>query len=1763
MSKYSVVKYIDKKGRGKPLTSSQLKGYLNDYRGIKIGYGFDMPFKLYGITENEWISANQNGWITNNSIHKDYSYLNEYLDLQYGIKEYSNIKIKPYYEIIGIIQLYPYTDNYYFLLCEIPQKITLIDNYIYNLPFDYLNVNIYSPFKFDINGSADKNTFDVTSNGIIDDNILTEKINFSNYTEFKNKIGIIYYDNKDISNVYRFTSSGIKVLLCEPRTSQNLIININVKDFVHREYSIEEKDEKHLEVYTGQEVDNSFYNSFRLVYIETNADGIQRKTIIQNSLNSNYVYPKIWNSSYQYPEFYYTYNSQRIWTNCKHEIIQLKKEDFFNIANLKIYYGLGETLKLNEIETQLKNIDIGIVYSNGRIIQTKYNNDFSSVNVTCNDFDGNEILFDNINYIGKKYRIVCSFDYIYFGRLNYSYEIIVTEQITDNFATRAELVNSKINFNAEDIIDFGDEAKINLYNQSNECVQIISKEDFSKIIKKYPNYYGDKINNHKDDLYVDNFINLPIQLTNNIIIDWKITIDYIKSYLTLNLDKVQIIYTIDSESDFNLNTDNLIATAYLHKNSEYLGSVHEIDVSNKVIFPKLNINLNETQTYLVSVIYNDTQYGDASAQYTIAVGMNKPVSIIAEGQVDMIKYYDNGKALFKYPNGIIFKYRYSNNSTEVISPINLQFYRYKDGNGNLKERLYVGVSSITKAYGNNIYVYDIQTKTTTNYEIDFIEDVVQSVYINQGASIVLGNKFSALENFKLKASYESGNIEDVLEYSFKTKEIILQPTDVIVIINNIEYTIDKREIEFIKPEIKDVIVDISSFPTIYNNKTDKINGNNLALIVEYESAEFKQICEFSSSNNPNVNTFIMSSIGMNDYVFDGSNLLNITMIDSVEEKNIDLKTINYFDETKEVLFTQKIIITEISEIVGIRTLNVDQNHYIGETFLNENDETKIEIFYKNNNGDLQSPLTISLNNRFSLINIYPTIGTKFYTIMNNYPVRISSVINPNVFCEYSINVNQKIVSSIGNNINLVVVKVDNLILPNKTIKKNVYALVESENTKINSEGKRVLIDNRFISSSLDETDVIAGKISVKAYGYLDNVFEEDKNAVVVLFDDYVPPIEGSNNIKVTYPCYIDGNADKINKCKFGILFGNNNAKNRLFLSGNNDYKNCDWHSGQVSNEFVDNIENIAGNFGYFEDTSYCYYGETDNAIIGYDIISNDKLLVLKNKSDKETTIYFRTPVLMSAIDGAGTSATNIDGSMLYQEEFSLSMGNNTTSGINPNAIVNFNGDCLFLSGDNTLQGLDLIGIIGDNQRYANTRSYYIDANLKKYNLEKSWLWCNNNDLYIILDDKIFVTNYNLKYDNQYEWFVVNIPNISSIIEINNKLYFANNRGGLYISTNEYEDIEKIFVGEGGSMIITPNYTNDNIEISSSRMLLSDKYIDELDIEKNKYFFKIIPILREGNSVNEDKSSLYYQIATIKNTNTEKTDFYIHDIGNSNYVLELSCFDENGNSDINRINSLTKILSDSREVYLNYIEDDSVHEIQLDVSNSNYNPDLGKYYKKYYLKLYQYNDNGSIHGDYYKLYDEQNIEVKVDSLTRAALCYKANETYEMKDIDKYNNTFSLYLDDYKLNVVLYGNQIKNNSYKGNIIWSKPVEAYYMTKPFTLGSLNYFKTIWQYSLTNDTNIPSELELCYVSNKVPFESMKSINKISKDSLSFDFNQLSFSTIDFDKNIVPRTYTNARVISNVKFISFGFRNYNPTNSVLSSLSILYTIPFPSYSGD
>lgn len=1500
---------------------------------------------------------------------------------------------------------------------------------------------------------------------------------------------------------------------------------ITITEWANLTYQIKEKNTSY-NVYAAKEIGNDFLSHFYLTLTKSNTYGSMPEEIVQDSLELNKITPTKYSQNASV-SFYYMYNNNRInFADSNKKVINLASgnEKFKNLT-YKGEYLIGETLDLNALDL----IHCGsLKYTDGTTIPVSSIDLKSSPSATCSLGSSNTYVIDENT---EDFSITYNWSTVYLGDLSYTYNTTITGY-TDDYITMVVLKNAKTSFNAGEILDVGSNAVIECYNAYGELKDTITYENFQGVITEYPVKYGEVIDS---TFFSDNVFTLKGKFKQTREWSWSFYVNYNESALVVDAYNAKRTYYVNSASEFVIDKTNLKLYVNKHTNNDSGSTVVKTEINNNsCVFSYMPFEMNTTSKVVPISISYTNEYGQVSTGgYNVNVVAILPESVIVSGTSTQTQYFNNDIDTFKYPTGLTFSVRYTDNTVVKITDTSkLAFFRDE----NLTKVLEIGVSIVKANEGNKIYVKDTQTGTSGFYLIDFVEDGISNVYLNNEVEFTLGNRFNKFrDSFDIKALRQSGRITNVLDYSFKNTNIILSSTDVVIIVNGEEYTLDSQKITFKTPAIESVSLSLNGFNTSYNNQGDGIDCRNIVAYMNYVDAEYVGKYTYDNDSVADNEHFTISSSNseMSTFKYDGSTTLNLSMGEQSEISfNLTFTCRSVFSSSLVGSTSIKISVIEIIDIIGISIAKTYNDYHVKDTFLNADDDTTIHIFYNDTNG-AKKKFTTLLNSGFSAINVFPRKGT----LLNNVgikTIKITAASNVNVACEYSINVNAKYIYDNTVSHDIVAIKQDKYVCSNGKELLDCYILIDrndnngTANTQITTSGERVLATNKTIND-------------VKVYGYLDDIFDPSKNARVILFEDYISPIDGSNNIDVIYPCFIEGNADKINKCKFGILFGNNNAKNRLFVSGNDDEPNCDWHSAMVSVENLKDETMLNGNFGYFEDTSYCYYGETDNRVIGYDIVSNDKLLVLKDYSDKETTVYFRTPVLVSAIDGAGTKMSGIDGETLYQEEFSLVKGNNSVAGISPKSIVNFNGDTLFLSSDNNLVGLDLTGIIGDNQRYANSRSYFIDEDLRTQDLLNAWTWTDNKYLFLCLKDKTYLTHFDTKYTdpNQYEWWLMNVKDIQVVLKVDDTIYFGNSLGQFYRFTNSYDDISKIFVNEGGAILVSEGERDNRIIVS--------KEVFNLVNTNNNYKFKLIP------TSDRDSEYMYYQIGTISNSKQGNVDFYVNTDADA---LELVCL-RNGKPDYEEMNRIIGLLAENRDFYLNHTETEST------IGCASGSP-FATYYRRYRLTAIA-DEYSTTTGPLYQIVpvEDTDTPARLSELYRAVLCARLDGEYSIKDKRLSDYSFTLVEDEKVINLVRYADASISREFRAEIKLYEPVKAFFITKPYTLGDLNYFKTIWQYTLTNDTGIPSELELTYASNKIPYESTMTLAKISVDKLSFSLESMNFVKVDFDKNLTPRTYTSSRILPQQKFICFGFKNYNNTNSVLSSMSIIYSVPTQSYSGD
>lgn len=349
---------------------------------------------------------------------------------------------------------------------------------------------------------------------------------------------------------------------------------------------------------------------------------------------------------------------------------------------------------------------------------------------------------------------------------------------------------------------------------------------------------------------------------------------------------------------------------------------------------------------------------------------------------------------------------------------------------------------------------------------------------------------------------------------------------------------------------------------------------------------------------------------------------------------------------------------------------------------------------------------------------------------------------------------------------------------------------------------RVVNGKRIINTTYDNID--AKRLYI--YGYLDDSEGTKSNGKVVLFDSWQGEYDGQSNILVKYPCYTAGSSDIIDKCRFGILFGTSNAKNRLFVSGNPDKKNFDWHTGD---------DGIDGDFSYFPDTSEFSYGQDDNAVAGYGIVSDGTLFVSKTHSDKESTVYYRRGTMATLADDNG-NIVSFNGQTIMSESYPYTKSNSRIPGVKPYLFTDFNGDSLFVTPKEGIFGLDYIGETHDNKRIASTRSYSINSEITETDPTKCFLFSDGTKLYYSTPDRTYISDYDLNRAREvYEWFPTDIGRICSFAHtINDRLdrtFFGMADGKVMTWADDWQDERGQYIVNGTEWVAS----GSTIKLTSS------------------------------------------------------------------------------------------------------------------------------------------------------------------------------------------------------------------------------------------------------------------------------------------------------------------------------------------------------------
>lgn len=657
--------------------------------------------------------------------------------------------------------------------------------------------------------------------------------------------------------------------------------------------------------------------------------------------------------------------------------------------------------------------------------------------------------------------------------------------------------------------------------------------------------------------------------------------------------------------------------------------------------------------------------------------------------------------------------------------------------------------------------------------------------------------------------------------------------------------------------------------------------------------------------------------------------------------------------------------------------------------------------------------------------------------------------------------------------------------------------------------------------------------------------------LLTLRENFAPFIEGQDNILVKFEVENPIFTEQINGCKFGVLYGHNNL-DRLFLSGNPKYPNLVFRSSEPTGD---------DSKMYFSTLDYIKLGNTSNSITGMTILGDGTLCALKSPSGQEPTIYFIESTMVTATDREG-NPIYVNGVAQIEEQYRTKVGTIGEGLVSTSSLQTLAGDTLMLS-NNGIYGIVLGSNVATSQRYAKTRSRLINSAIAKERnkLKEAVCYVFDNKYYMCLDDVCYVGDgrypYKLEDDlndeYQYEWFVWNNVPARLFFSYNNELYFGTKEGHIVKFENEkYVDTTYKAFNKGE---ITYDYDTGYFVMHSvhqgsierlhnddiMHIQLGDADIYALFLNPNEF-----KVDKQNNGIvvlKDLKHEYVTQMATYK--------FYFDNIGAGEnletytpYIMNVTqAVDEEIDDD--KLYTLLKFYKE-KTVTGDSGEPETILE-EVDLGNGNYRicyklnasnvitdvkgtvtEDIGGYF----ITRDVYYKDVVLNGNFYEEYNEDGYIERT---------FKKDELIF--------NEFKLRTFTAELNAhdIITYDGLAFSTFGGRFEFNEPINCFFVTGVFNLGSSVYSKSIKQMIIVPDTMLDTEVDFGYeTKTNVMYFNAYTGAKFNFDNINFD--NLSFESEGFAKAYIKRTR-----LKNVNFIRFIFKNSSKNNCKVSNLSVVY----------
>lgn len=246
---------------------------------------------------------------------------------------------------------------------------------------------------------------------------------------------------------------------------------------------------------------------------------------------------------------------------------------------------------------------------------------------------------------------------------------------------------------------------------------------------------------------------------------------------------------------------------------------------------------------------------------------------------------------------------------------------------------------------------------------------------------------------------------------------------------------------------------------------------------------------------------------------------------------------------------------------------------------------------------------------------------------------------------------------------------------------------------------KFLADGKATTYQLDSTGIDDAPVTVKvndaekAEG-TDYTVDRATGQVKFSAAPPAPAVEGQDNVFITFAKTIEGYTERIQKCNMSVLYGVG-TNDRVFFTGNEEYRATDWHSGWNDPSFV-------------PDLNYASVGTETTRIMGY-LRLGEYLAVIKEDNSQDSTIFLRRYEL----DTETKQTTVGDVTAKYSivnATFPLKQGVTGVGAISKYCFANLMDEPLFFSRTG-VYGVTSSTVTGE--RSVQNRSYFVDALLTK------------------------------------------------------------------------------------------------------------------------------------------------------------------------------------------------------------------------------------------------------------------------------------------------------------------------------------------------------------------------------------------------------------------------------------------------------------------